>query len=139
MPSIEITQIRYAKSLNEENTHFDLEIDHPEFGWSPYGLDPNDPDNTIDNAQLLALMGSNYEAYVPPTEEEILADATMVARNIRDDMLTKIADPIISNPLRWSEMTEEKREEWRQYRLDLLNAPSQDSFPLEVFWPTKPT
>ena len=30
--SIEITQIRNAVSLNAENTIFDLEINHPEFG-----------------------------------------------------------------------------------------------------------
>ena len=139
MPSVEITNVRYTRSLNEQNTCFDLEIDHPEFGWTPYSLMDHDTDMTIDNSKLLTLIGSNYEPYVAPTEEEILADATIEVRGLRDGMLDRLVDPIVSNPLRWAEMTEEKKEEWKQYRLDLLNVPTQDKFPLEVFWPTKPT
>ena len=46
MPQVTITEVRNAQSLNAENTAFDVEINHPEFGWIPYSLQPDDIDNT---------------------------------------------------------------------------------------------
>ena len=46
--SLPITNIRNAKSNNESNTIFDVEIDHPTYGWIPYTLDPADADQTIE-------------------------------------------------------------------------------------------
>ena len=80
MPTVTITEVRNAQSLNAENTRFDVEINHPEHGWIPYGLNPDDTDMTVDNSVLLTLIGSDYSAYVAPTAEEI---ATALAASIR--------------------------------------------------------
>ena len=37
-----------------------------------------------------------------------------------------------------TKVKEIKQNEWKQYRIDLLNVPQQSSFPSKVTWPTKP-
>ena len=136
--SFSITNIRNAKSINESNTKFDVEIDHPTYGWIPYTLDPADEDQTIDNDALRALIGSDFEAYVAPTQEELDQEAEEEVRGMRDYLLFSHVDPIISNSLRWADMTTEKQNAWTAYRRDLLDITDQDGFPHNVVWPTSP-
>ena len=137
--AITITEVRNAQSLNAENTMFDVENNHPTFGCIPYTLNPNDTDMTIDNSVLLELIGSDYEAYVAPTQAELDAELAASLRAQRDSKLRLEVDPIVSNPLRWNELTETKQTEWAQYRTDLLDLPEQSGFPNTVTFPTKPT
>jgi hypothetical protein len=138
MAQVTITEIRNAKSLNAENTSYDVEINHPEYGWIPYALDPDDTDQTVNNDDLLALIGSNFEAYVPPTQEELDAKAAAAVRGQRDWLLQNQVDPIVSNPLRWADMTAEQQAAWAAYRTALLDITDQEGFPHNVVWPTKP-
>jgi hypothetical protein len=138
MPQVTITEVRNAQSLNAENTAFEVEINHPEFGWIPYALHPDDTDMTVDNNVLLGLIGSDYAAYVAPTQAELDAELAKILRAQRDDKLVEEVDPIVTNPLRWAELTDAKQAEWTQYRTDLLNLPAQAGFPNTVTWPTKP-
>ena len=139
MPQVTITEVRNAQSLNTENTRFDVEINHPEHSWIPYGLDPADTDMTVDNSVLLTLIGSDYAAYVAPTQAELDAELAANLRGQRDQKLAQEVDPVVTNPLRWAELTDAKQAEWTQYRTDLLNLPAQAGFPNTVTWPTKPT
>ena len=139
MPQVTITEVRNAQSLNTENTRFDVEINHPEHSWIPYGLDPADTDMTVDNSVLLTLIGSDYAAYVAPTQAELDAKLSANLRGQRDQKLAEEVDPVVTNPLRWAELTDAKQAEWTQYRTDLLNLPAQAGFPNTVTWPTKPT
>ena len=136
--SIEITNVRNARSLNLSNTCMDVEIEHPVYGWIPYTITDTDTDTTINNDNLMSLIGSDFEAYVPPTQEELDAQAAAAVRAQRDYLLQNEVDPIVSNPLRWADMTTEQQNAWSQYRTDLLNITSQDGFPHSVTWPTKP-
>jgi len=138
MPTITITEVRNAQSLNAENTMFDVEINHPEHGWIPYHLNPDDTDMTVDNSVLLELIGTDFEAYVAPTQAELDAELAANLRSLRDQKLVNEVDPIVTNPLRWAELTDAKQAEWTQYRTDLLNLPDQAGFPNTVTWPTKP-
>jgi len=61
-----------------------------------------------------------------------------IIREQRDEKLLQEVDPIVTNPLRWAELTEDKQAEWTQYRTDLLNLPAQSGFPNTITWPTKP-
>ena len=133
-----INNIRNATSLNAENTKFDVEIEHPQFGWIPYTLDPTDDDETINNDALIELMGDDFTAYVPPTQAELDAAAAAQVRFQRDSILASEVDPIVSNPLRWTDMTTAEQNAWTQYRTDLLNITDQAGFPHNVTWPTKP-
>jgi hypothetical protein len=132
---VAITEIRNARSMNAENTHFDLEINHPDYGWIPYALTPWDTDNTINNTELLALIGSDYAAFSQADEDARQADFSRYQRN---QLLENEVDPIVTNPLRWADLTAEKQNEWTQYRTDLLNVPQQAGFPNTINWPTKP-
>jgi len=139
MPQVAITEVRNAQSLNAENTLFDVEINHPEHSWIPYTLNPDDTDMTVDNSVLLGLIGSDYAAYVAPTQAELDAELAANLRGQRGQKLEQEVDPIVTNPLRWAELTEAKQAEWTQYRTDLLNLPTQAGFPNTVSWPTKPS
>ena len=139
MPTVTITEVRNAQSLNAENTAFDVEINHPEYDWIPYTLDPADTDTTIDNAEVMALIGTNFAAYVAPTQAELDEETAANVRAERDNILATVVDPLVSNPLRWAEMTADKQTEWSQYRTDLLNVPQQSGFPNNITWPVKPS
>ena len=136
--SIQITEVRNASSMNPENTQFDLEINHPDDGWIPYSLTPWDTDMTIDNTQLLSLIGSDFSAYVAPTQEELDATLASQVRYERDQKLTTEVDPVVSNPLRWADLSEQEQADVSAYRLALLDVPSQSGFPHTVSWPTPP-
>lgn len=136
--SIAITEYRNAKSIEADNSRIDVEINHPDFGWIPYTLDTADTDMTIDNNDLLTLIGTDFVAYVAPTQTEIDAETSREVRMMRDHLLQSEVDSVVSNPLRWADMTSEKQTEWSQYRTDLLNVPQQSGFPNSISWPTKP-
>ena len=136
--SITITEVRNARSMNAANTSIDVEINHPDFGWIPYLLTDYDTDTTIDNDAVMALIGTDFAAYVPPTQAELDAAAAAQVRAERDNRLVTEVDPIVSNALRWADLTAAKQAEWTQYRTDLLNVPDQAGFPYDITWPTKP-
>jgi hypothetical protein len=93
---------------------------------------------TIDNTALRSLIGTDFTPYVAPTQAEIDAETAQSVRNERNRRLTSEVDPIVTNPLRWADLTAEKQTEWSTYRTDLLNVPQQSGFPNTVTWPTKP-
>jgi len=136
--SIPITEVRNAASLQSDNLRMNVEINHPQHGWIPYTLDPADTDTTIDNNAVMALIDTDFAAYVPPTQAELDADAAAQVRAERDRRLVTEVDPIVSNALRWADLTAAKQAEWTQYRTDLLNVPDQAGFPEDITWPTKP-
>lgn len=136
--SITITQVRNAASLQSDNLRMNVEINHPQYGWIPYTLDPADTDTTIDNDAVMALIGDDFTAYVVPTQAELDAAAAAQVRAERDSILARVVDPIASNALRWADMTTEQQNAWTQYRTDLLNVPQQNGFPYNIVWPIKP-
>lgn len=135
--SITITQVRNAASLQSDNLRMDAEINHPDYGWLPYTVDPSDTDTTIDNDEVMALIGDNFTAYVAPTQAELDAALAVEVRADRDARLLEV-DAIAGNALRWAELTTDVQTEWSNYRQGLLEVPQQDSFPNNVTWPTKP-
>ena len=137
--NITITQIRNAASVQADNARMDVEINHPQHGWIPYTLDPADTDTTIDNDEVMALIGSNFTAYVAPTQAELDSETAANVRAERDDILATVVDPMVSNPLRWSDLLSDKQTEWSQYRTNLLNVPQQAGFPNSITWPVEPS
>ena len=79
---------------------------------------------------------------IPLTDEEIAHGALeriKAERETRDRILVEEVDTIVSNALRWNDMTDAKRLEWTNYRQALLDVPAQDGYPDNITWPTKPT
>jgi len=72
----------------------DVEINHPTHGWIPYTLDPADTDTTINNDELLELIGSDYAAYVPPTQASLDAIAAVAYKDQRAAAYPSIADQL---------------------------------------------
>ena len=134
--SITITEVRNSKSLQADNARMEVEINHPDYGWIPYGLDPADTDTTIDNDAVMALIGTDFAAYVAPTAEELATAAAAEVRSKRDQLLLEV-DAFVGNPLRWAALSSEAQAAWATYRTALLNVPQQAGFP-DVTWPTKP-
>ena len=134
--SITITQVRNAKSLQADNARIEVEINHPDYGWIPYGLDPADTDTTINNDEVMALIGTDFAAYVAPTDEELATEAAAEVRSTRDSKLQSEVDPVAGNALRWAALTSEQQTAWATYRTALLNVPAQAGFPDNVTWPT---
>mgnify|MGYP006125644705 FL=1 len=135
--SITIAEVRNAAALQSDNARMNVEINHPKYGWIPYTLDPADTDTTIDNDEVMALIGTDFAAYVAPTQEELDAAAAAQVRADRDGRLIDV-DAIANNILRWAELTADKQAEWSTYRTALLDVPQQDGFPHSVIWPTQP-
>jgi len=59
-------------------------------------------------------------------------------RQIRDSKLSTDVDPIVSNPLRWASIPQDKQQEILDYRQALLDVTKQEKFPYDVTWPEKP-
>ena len=133
--SITITEVRNAASLQADNLRIDVEINHPEYSWIPYTVDPADTDTTIDNAEVMALIGTEFADYVAPTQEELDAALAIDIRADRNARLLEV-DSIAGNALRWSELTPASQDKWSQYRIDLLAVPQQSGFPNNITWPT---
>jgi inorganic pyrophosphatase len=135
--TITIKKVRKATSLQEDNLRMNVEINHPNYGWIPYTLDPADTDTTINNDEVMALIGTDFAAYVAPTQVELDAALALDIRSGRDARLTEV-DAIAGNALRWAELTSSVQAEWSNYRQELLDVPQQDSFPNNITWPIKP-
>ena len=132
--------MKYRNSKLLANGWIDCEIDHPVYGWIPFTCNPGDTGATFDVAALHAEMSDDplTAAYVPPSQEELDAQAAFEVRLHRDNILISSVDPIVSNPLRWGDLSEEKKAEWATYRRALLDITLQEGFPHNVTWPTSP-
>jgi hypothetical protein len=88
--------------------------------------------------------------YVPPAD--ITGETALnKVRSKRDDILKTEVDPIVSNPLRWADLSEAQQQAWANYRRALLditttyptpsyvwNEASQRYDEVDVTWPVKP-
>lgn len=81
-------------------------------------------------------MQQNYSNYRLADDNDAFISAKI--RQERDTILTNIVDPLVSNPLRWADLTAEKQAEWAAYRRALLDVPQQEGFPADITWPTQP-
>jgi hypothetical protein len=131
--------MEYRNARHFNNTIIDCEINHPTYGWIPFACDPNDTGANFDVAELYARMGADplTIAYIPPTQAELDQKAAELVRYRRDYLLTRVVDPIVSNPLRWADLTPAQQQSWANYRRALLDITDQVGFPHDVIWPVK--
>ena len=132
--------MKYRNAQRLANGWIDCEIEHETFGWIPFTCDPNDTGALFDTAALHATMDADptTAAYVPPTQEELDAAAAADVRAQRDSLLATGVDPVVSNSLRWADLSAEQQAAWAAYRRALLDITAQAGFPHSVTWPTKP-
>jgi hypothetical protein len=132
--------MEYRNGKRLSGARIDCEINHPKYGWIPFTCDPQDTGAQFDVADLYRRLSSDptTAAYIPPTREEVNAAAAKKVRLQRDRILAAAVDPLVSNPLRWADLSVEQQEAWADYRRALLNIPQQSGFPTNVTWPIKP-
>jgi hypothetical protein len=136
---------RDAIYIDDTGNRIDCWLDLDKYeGWTPYTLDVNDADMTIDNTVLLAQMQeandiAPYVAPTPPTQDELDAISATAIRSERRGLLSGLVDPVISNPMRWDGLTSTEQNEVTAYRTALLNITDQDTFPTSVTWPSIPS
>jgi len=133
---IDIQEVRGAVYITGEG-HIDCEINHPEHGWIPYTIAPDDGDMTVDNQQLLDLIDAQGGPS-PMSDEARFNRQADIIRLIRNTRLIQEVDPIASNTLRWQELSQQQRNSWAEYRQLLLDVPQQSGFPFDVVWPNPP-
>jgi len=129
--------MNYRNAKHISNGRIDCEIEHEVHGWLPYTLDPADTDTTVDNDALLAAIGDDVAAYVPPTQDELDAALAAEIRADRNGRLTEV-DAIAGNALRWAALSAATQAAWATYRQALLDVPQQAGFPHTVTWPVAP-
>ena len=103
--------------------------------------------DTIETVQAWDIDGNeitlNNDNVVAKMNELILANPMKMLRMERNRILKQEVDPIISNAIRWSEMTSEKQTEWTTYRTALLNLPdnqtADDDELSNINFPTQPS
>tara|TARA_R110002074_G_scaffold401329_1_gene599168 strand:+ start:923 stop:1327 length:405 start_codon:yes stop_codon:yes gene_type:complete len=130
--TINITEVRNVKSINKENTHLDLEINHPQYGWIPYSLSPLDTDTVIDNINLLKLIGKDFKKYVAPKKSSLDKNAADSNRMKRDNLLSATD---------WRFRSDMKpSKEWKDYCVDLRNITAHSNWPnlKKTDWPISP-
>lgn len=89
--------------------------------------------NAINNSHNTIIDGVTSLADHRTTEQK-----AKDARTQRNMLLTTTVDPIVTNPLRWAELSTDKQQEWTDYRTALLDVPQQVGFPNAITWPTQP-
>ena len=144
MEKIEFTgEFKNPKYIGEidsdSNRWIDLEIKVGE-EWLPFTLNPKDKGSQFDTDLLYkrVVAAGSITAYTPPTQSELNTEKAKDMRELRDAILSSEVDPIVTNPLRWEELSTSKQNEWKAYRTALLGIPQQSGFPNTITWPTKP-
>jgi len=97
------------------------EADEPlESNWYPCGDDIGSGDLLVDGVVVPKYTRADYE------------------RMERNRRLETEVDPIAGNALRWADVSSEEKLELAEYRQALLDITSQEGFPENISWPTKP-
>lgn len=132
--------MKYRNAKRTANGCIDCEIEHETHGWIPFTCDPNDTGALLDVATLHATMDADpaTAAYVPPSEAEVLADASAEARARRASLLAQYVDAFVMNQLRWADLTAEQQAQIATYRRALLDITDQAGFPTSITWPELP-
>jgi hypothetical protein len=135
---VSLTNPRY---VNESNTLICADLEWDVVGEVlPTNLDKNDKEPHVQDA-IKRIESGEFGSIAPFSDipEEVIVNN--IAANVRLKRNQKLAelDVILSNPLRWEAMSEEKKEEFRLYRQALLDIPTQDGFPKVVFFPQVPS
>jgi hypothetical protein len=151
------TEVRSPQWANPENTTIACEVLFPELSedFMPFGaVASGDSEHTHEIfARCVAGEFGVIAPYVaPPPPPDILGEAALSRlRARRNSKLSSEVDPLVTNPLRWNELSPEKQQEWTEYRQALLDITTTSPTPsylwdvstktyveTDVVWATKP-
>lgn len=139
---IQYSQVANPRWMNAEQTQILVQVNWDVVGRQEWvGLIPEDnaPHTQALLAEILAGEHGPIGDYIPPTQQELDDRAAEDVRATRMAILLTEVDPLVTNPLRWADLTTEQQNAWSAYRTALLDITDQAGFPHNVTWPTKPT
>lgn len=64
--------------------------------------------------------------------------ALQLAASVRADRDARLECVDKINPIRWGEMSDDEKQQWIDYRIELLDVPQQAGFPHKIDWPERP-
>ena len=70
--------------------------------------------------------GDYYKVALIP--EPTIEEKQKYARDVRNNYLETYVDPLVTNPLRWADLSEEEQTQIKEYRLYLLNYTEEESW-----------
>lgn len=107
-------------AMSVEIDPIDREVDEKYVGTGPDG-------HAEDMVRHVTKSFRRFEirAVPEPTQEEKENNA----RATRDAYLQQFVDPVVSNPLRWGELSDDEKQQYADYRGYLLDYPQSDEFP----------
>jgi hypothetical protein len=126
-------KLTYAKDpvwANRSQTLINLTVRFEEIDEDlPFTANPNDVEAHGRDIYARTVAGefgevAPFEPVAPTTDE--VADAVRKARNYK---LETEVDPVVSNPLRWADLTPEQQQAYSDYRRSLLNMTDNPAFP----------
>lgn len=105
----------------------DLELNHPTYGWIPFTASPDDVEEHGKAIYAKAIAGDYgpIAPFVAPADI-VGEEALNMLRQKRDDLLVTEVDPLVSNPLRWADLGQEKQALVAAYRQALLDMPENN-------------
>ncbi len=114
----------------------------PNQGYVQASGDTVNLDDYPEGTKIISIKPSPFHTLVG-TEwvlDEALKNSTeeYKVRRERSRILTEVVDPLVTNPMRWGELTTSKQAEWTRYRKYLLDITDQSGFPHKVSWPSQP-
>ncbi len=126
-------KLLYAKNprwANRGQSRIDLQVRFEEIAEElPFTAEPNDVEAHGRDIYARAVSGefgevAQFEA-TPPSLEEV----TDLMRETRNHKLREEVDPVVSNPLRWADLTPEQQQQYEGYRRALLDFTADPNFP----------
>tara|TARA_R110000823_G_scaffold65168_5_gene153030 strand:- start:50 stop:523 length:474 start_codon:yes stop_codon:yes gene_type:complete len=116
--------VQNPKWANVEQTVIECEVDFNDLteAFVPFSAMNNGdyPHTTEIFARCITGEFGEIAAYTPPADTTG-EDALARVRAERNSLLTTEVDPIVTNPLRWAEMSTAEQEAWTAYRRALLD------------------
>jgi len=131
-----VTNLAYA---NLEQTRINCSVDFTSAGILPFTADKNDVEahgREIFERAVAGDFGAIADYQAPPvigTTTELIN-----GQRLRRNQLLSALDQIVTNPLRWAELTADQQQDYARYRRELLDVPQQAGFPNDIIWPTPP-
>lgn len=148
------TTVKNPKWANAAHTMINCEVDFDDLveEFVPFSAVPSgDYEHSHEIfARCAAGEFGEVAPYTPPpdiTGEEALS----WVRDKRNDILRNVVDPVVTNPLRWADLSAEKQAAWVEYRRALLDITTNFPSPIyswdetirtyqeqQIQWPEKP-
>lgn len=148
------TTVKNPKWANAAHTMINCEVDFDDLveEFVPFSAVPSG-DYAHSHEIFARCVAGDFGAiaeYVPPADK-IGEEALIWVRQKRDELLRNEVDPVVTNPLRWGDLSAEKQSEWANYRRALLDITINFPSPIytwdetikqykeeQIQWPEKP-